>query len=202
MGRERAVESGNPIFSRHHPPLQIARVLFSLGLVYFREVPNIWHPWLLRHGSHLGKLFIFAGYKTTKIWNRNRKRQLLIKSRRVAPFTWENRKFPLESHMFRTIPFGRLQKIWVVICGDAIFSTLFTLFSWFGQPRLEGFSLKKCFLGKIPGDEVVIWAYVVAGRSTATPIFLVLPLRIRFPPECRVHIRNCNHFSRTFQGPN
>ena len=32
---------------------------------------------------HLGKVFIFADWKTTKIWNRNRKRKLLVKSRRV-----------------------------------------------------------------------------------------------------------------------
>ena len=32
---------------------------------------------------HLGKVFIFADWKTTKIWNHNRKRKLLGKSRRV-----------------------------------------------------------------------------------------------------------------------
>ena len=32
---------------------------------------------------HLGKVFIFADWKTTKIWNRNRKRKLLVKSRMV-----------------------------------------------------------------------------------------------------------------------
>lgn len=32
---------------------------------------------------HLGKVFIFADWKTTKIWNHNRKRKLLVKSRRV-----------------------------------------------------------------------------------------------------------------------
>ena len=37
------------------------------------------------------------------------------------PFTWENRKFQVENQMVRTIPFGKLQKIWAVIWGDAIF---------------------------------------------------------------------------------
>ena len=32
---------------------------------------------------HLGKVFIFEDWKTTKIWNHNRKRKLLVKSRRV-----------------------------------------------------------------------------------------------------------------------
>ena len=32
---------------------------------------------------HLCKVFIFADWKTTKIWNHNRKRKLLVKSRRV-----------------------------------------------------------------------------------------------------------------------
>ena len=32
---------------------------------------------------HLGKVFVFADWKTTKIWNHNRKRKLLVKSRRV-----------------------------------------------------------------------------------------------------------------------
>ena len=38
----------------------------------------------LRYRSHLRKVFIFAGQKTTKIGNRNRKRKLLLKPRRVA----------------------------------------------------------------------------------------------------------------------
>ena len=37
------------------------------------------------------------------------------------PFTRENRKFQLENQMVRAIPFGKLQKIWAVILGDAIF---------------------------------------------------------------------------------
>ena len=32
---------------------------------------------------HLGKVFVFADWKATTIWNRNRKRKLLVKSRRV-----------------------------------------------------------------------------------------------------------------------
>ena len=36
------------------------------------------------------------------------------------PFTRENRKFQLENQMVRAIPFGKLQKIWAVIGGDAI----------------------------------------------------------------------------------
>ena len=36
------------------------------------------------------------------------------------PFTRENRKFQLENQMVRVIPFGKLQKIWAVIWGDAI----------------------------------------------------------------------------------
>ena len=38
------------------------------------------------------------------------------------PFSWENRKFWLESQMIRAIPFGKLQNIWAVILDDAIFS--------------------------------------------------------------------------------
>ena len=46
--------------------------------------------------------------------------------------TWENRKFRLENQMVRALPFGKLQKIWAVISGDAIFPhTTFSLFSWF-----------------------------------------------------------------------
>ena len=37
------------------------------------------------------------------------------------PFTWENRKFQLEDQMVHAIPFGKLQKIWALISGDAIF---------------------------------------------------------------------------------
>ena len=37
------------------------------------------------------------------------------------PFTRENRKFQLENQMVRAILFGKLQKIWAVIWGDAIF---------------------------------------------------------------------------------
>ena len=37
------------------------------------------------------------------------------------PFTRENRKFQLEDQMVRAIPFGELQKIWALICGDANF---------------------------------------------------------------------------------
>ena len=37
------------------------------------------------------------------------------------PFTRENRKFQLEDQMVRAIPFGKLLKIWALICGDAIF---------------------------------------------------------------------------------
>ena len=37
------------------------------------------------------------------------------------PFTRENQKFQLENQMVRAIPFGKLQKIWAVIRGDAIF---------------------------------------------------------------------------------
>ena len=37
------------------------------------------------------------------------------------PFTRENRKFQLEDQMVRAIPFGKFQKIWALICGDAIF---------------------------------------------------------------------------------
>ena len=37
------------------------------------------------------------------------------------PFTWENRKFQLEDQIVHTIPFGKLEKIWALICGDAIF---------------------------------------------------------------------------------
>ena len=37
-------------------------------------------------------------------------------------FTWKNRKFQFEKQVVRAInDFGKLQKIWAVICGDAIF---------------------------------------------------------------------------------
>ena len=36
-------------------------------------------------------------------------------------FTWENREFQSENQMVRTILFGKLQKIWAVIWGDALF---------------------------------------------------------------------------------
>ena len=38
--------------------------------------------------------------------------------------TLENRKFRLENQMVRSFPFGNLQKIWAVICRDAIFLLL------------------------------------------------------------------------------
>ena len=41
--------------------------------------------------------------------------------RGYLPFTRENRKFQLEDQMVRAIPLGKLQKIWVLIFGDAIF---------------------------------------------------------------------------------
>ena len=37
------------------------------------------------------------------------------------PFTRVNRKFQLGDQMVCAFPFGKLQKIWVLICGDAIF---------------------------------------------------------------------------------
>ena len=37
------------------------------------------------------------------------------------PFRRENRKFQLDDQMVRAIPFGKLHKIWALICGDAIF---------------------------------------------------------------------------------
>ena len=43
---------------------------------------------------------------------------------RYLPFTWENQKFRLENQMVHAIPFGKLQKIWAVICDDVIFLLL------------------------------------------------------------------------------
>ena len=40
------------------------------------------------------------------------------------PFTWKNRKFRLGNQMVRAIPFGKRQKMWAVICSDAIFLLL------------------------------------------------------------------------------
>ena len=37
------------------------------------------------------------------------------------PFAWVNRKFRMENQMVGAITFGKLQKIWAVIWGDAIF---------------------------------------------------------------------------------
>ena len=45
----------------------------------------------------------------------------LIHLQGYLPFTWVNRKFQLEDQMVCAIPFGKLQKIWALICGDAIF---------------------------------------------------------------------------------
>ena len=45
----------------------------------------------------------------------------MIKDTGYLPFTRENRKFQLENQMARAIPFGKLQKIWAVVRGDAIF---------------------------------------------------------------------------------
>ena len=49
--------------------------------------------------------------------------RLLITKRHLGylPFTRANRKFQLENQMVRAIPFEKLQKIWAVIRGDAIF---------------------------------------------------------------------------------
>ena len=43
------------------------------------------------------------------------------KNKGYLPFTRENRKFQLQNQMVCAIPFGKLQKIWAVIRGDAIF---------------------------------------------------------------------------------
>ena len=43
------------------------------------------------------------------------------------PFTRENLKFQLEDQMVRAISFGKFQKIWALICGDAFFSALLSL---------------------------------------------------------------------------
>ena len=37
------------------------------------------------------------------------------------PFSWENRKFRIKNQMVCPIPFWKLQKIWAVIWGDAVF---------------------------------------------------------------------------------
>ena len=37
------------------------------------------------------------------------------------PFTRVNRKFLLEDQMVCAVPFGKLLKMWALICGDAIF---------------------------------------------------------------------------------
>ena len=42
-------------------------------------------------------------------------------SRATYPFTWQNRKSLLENQMVCTILFGKRQKIWAVICVNAIF---------------------------------------------------------------------------------
>ena len=39
-------------------------------------------------------------------------------------FTWENRKFRWEIQMVHPIPFGKLQKMWAVIWGEAIFQLI------------------------------------------------------------------------------
>ena len=46
---------------------------------------------------------------------------------RVLTITWENRKFRLGNQMVHAIPFGKLQKIWFVICDDAIIFYSFQL---------------------------------------------------------------------------
>ena len=43
------------------------------------------------------------------------------KGQAYSPFTWKNQIFWLENQMVRAISFGNLQKMWAVICSDAIF---------------------------------------------------------------------------------
>ena len=57
---------------------------------------------------------------------------------------------------------GRLQKIWAVFWGDATFSTLFSLFSWFG-------------------------IYFVASRSPSTSNFILLCSCTKFPPNINTY---------------
>ena len=54
------------------------------------------------------------------------------------PFTWKNQKFRLERQMVRAITFRKLQKIWAVIWGEAIFLLLFSQFCWYGNNLQRG----------------------------------------------------------------
>ena len=53
-----------------------------------------------------------------KLFQRN---MVILVNSGYLPFTRKNWKFQLEDQMVRAIPFGKLQKIWALICGDAIF---------------------------------------------------------------------------------
>ena len=60
------------------------------------------------------------------------------------PFTWKNWKFWLENQMVHTILFGKVQKIWAVILGNAISFSRFSLFSKFVYSYFEKGCQKKC----------------------------------------------------------
>ena len=109
--------------------------------------------WFKRHGQGTEILSCATEYEGR--WKENRKHgpgtkklKTGMTEEQVGIQTLENQLFRLENQMVRAIPFGKLQKIWAVIWGDAFFSTLFSLFSWFG--------------------------YIVAGRPPTTSNSIVL----------------------------
>ena len=67
-------------------------------------------------GQNEKKSYLNFHRSPTKGWIRSTARSL-----GHPPFTRENRKFQFEEQMVRAIPFGKLQRIWALICVDAIF---------------------------------------------------------------------------------
>ena len=60
----------------------------------------------------------------------------------------ENRKFRLENQMVSSFPFGNLQKIWAVICRDAIFLLLLACSADFDILRSGSFTHHVKFLSR------------------------------------------------------
>ena len=78
--------------------------------------------------------------------------------------TLENRKLRLENQMVRSFPFGNLQKIWAVICRDAIFLLLLVCSADFDILRSGSFTHHVEFLprkGSRGGIIVVARAYML-----------------------------------------
>ena len=87
-------------------------------------------------------------------WLMDARRALVTKH---LPFTREIRKFCLENQMVRVLPFGKLQKTWAVIRGDAIF-LLFLVCS--GDLDIH------CIITSFLSDtrELEVWSFCILGQ--------------------------------------